>query len=73
MRVRAVRGRRKEGKGGKGTSVTELIELRVDSRRTGDRADQPGFEEGGPAVDQTPLPPDVILDGGREKRGRRGR
>ena len=67
---------REEGKGGKGTSVTQFIELRVHSRRTGDRTDQSGFEEGGPTVDQTPLTADVVLDGdgetrrGREERGK---
>lgn len=64
---------REEGKDrrreGKGTSRTQLIKLCVDSRRTRHRTDQSGFEEGGPAVDQTPLPPNVILDGER-RRGR---
>lgn len=71
---------RKEKEG----SVTELIELCVDSRRAGDRTHQPGLQEGGPTVDQAPLPPDVILregeeteggqggGGGGEERGRRG-
>lgn len=51
-----------------GPSVTELIELSVHSGRTGDRTDQPGFQEGGPPVDQAPLPAYVILDGWREER-----
>lgn len=41
---------------------TKLIKLRVDSRRAGDRTDQPGFEEGGPAVDETPPPAEIVLD-----------
>lgn len=53
----AVKTHRKEKEG----SVTELVKLRVDSRRTGHRTHQPGFEEGGPTVDQTPLSTHVIL------------
>lgn len=45
-----------------GSSVTQLVELCVHSGRARNKTDQSGFEEGGPAVDQTPLPPDVILD-----------
>lgn len=56
---------RKEKEG----SVTELIELCVDSGRAGDRTHQPGLQEGGPTVDQTPLPPDVILREGEETEG----
>lgn len=52
--------------------LTELIKVRVDSWRTGNRTDQPGFEEGGPAVDQTPFSPKVILDQrGDEKQQKR--
>ncbi len=57
-----MKSERKE-KEGRGINVTELIKLRVDSGRTGDGTDQPRFEEGGPTVDETPLPPDVILHG----------
>lgn len=35
--------------------------MRVDPGRAGDGADQSGLEEGGPAVDETPLPSDVVL------------
>lgn len=45
---RNIRGRDRKEKEGR---VTELIELGVDSRRTRDGTDQPGFEEGGPTVD----------------------
>lgn len=72
-KTRAVKPRRKEKEG----RVTELIKLRVDSRRAGHRTHQPGFEEGGPTVDQTPLTTYVILREDRvedeeTKRGRRG-
>lgn len=45
----------------KGRSFTELVELGVDSGGAGDRTHQPGLQEGGPAVDQAPLPADVVL------------
>lgn len=55
--------RGEEGKGKEGTSVvTELIEMSVHPRRARNRADQPGFEEGRPAVDETASSPDVVLD-----------
>lgn len=54
---RADRTHRKEKEGG----VTELVKLRVDSRRAGHGTHQPGFEEGGPTVDETPLSTHVIL------------
>lgn len=53
-------GRKRKGRE---SNVTQLIKLRVDSGRPGNRTDQSGFEEGRPAVDQTPLPSDVVLDG----------
>lgn len=56
-RTRAATPQRKETEGG----VTELVKLRVDSRRAGHGTHQPGFEEGGPTVDQTPLSTHVIL------------
>lgn len=65
-RTRAATPHRKEKEGG----VTELVKLRVDSRRAGHGTQQPGFEEGGPTVDQTPLSTHVILreeEGGREE------
>lgn len=41
--------------------LTKLVKVRVDPGRAGDGADQSGLEEGGPAVDETPLPSDVVL------------
>ena len=41
--------------------VTKLVELRVQSSRPGDRADQTGLQEGAPAVYQAPLTTHIIL------------
>lgn len=62
-KTRALKSGRTEGRrrAEKGGCFTELVELGVDSGRAGDRTHQPGLQEGGPAVDQAPLPPDVIL------------
>lgn len=65
MQGHDIKGHR--GDKGRKRRVTKLIELRVDSGRTGHRTDQPGFEERGPTVDQTPLPADVILDEGKRE------
>lgn len=46
-----------------GRKVTELVEVCVDSRRLGDRTQQPRLEERGPAVDEAPPPSHVVLFG----------
>ena len=51
---------------------TQLIKVCVHSRGTWDGTQQPSFEEGGPTVDQAPLPPHIILRGHRRRREETG-
>lgn len=46
---------------------TQLIKVCVQAFRPRHRAYQPGLQEGGPAINQASLPPDVILGWGKVK------